>query len=121
MKNPEIVIKNFISHNKQKSGPEIYLEKVFEKLETNVEFVGDGKLFINGKCPDFIIPNTNKVIEVYDSSFHYNGQIRDDKWIEKRNKELYGYKVLFIDFNIYGKAKNFNKLCNKIINFMKGK
>jgi very-short-patch-repair endonuclease len=117
MKNPETVIKNFRSHNRKKSEPEKYLEKVINRLNLNIEFTGDGKLFINGKCPDFIIPNSKKVIEVYDSSFHYSGQIRDEKWIENRKKELYGYEVLFIDFSIYSKAKNFRNLCEIINNF----
>lgn len=120
MKNPETVMKNFKSHNREKSGPEIYLEKVFKKLKLNIEYIGNGKMFINGKCPDFIIPHSNKLIEVYDSSFHYTGQIRDNKWIKNREKELCGYKVLFIDFNIYGKAKNFKRLCKKINVFVKG-
>jgi hypothetical protein len=117
MKNPETVQKNFRNHNREKTGPEKYLEKIFKKLNLIIEYIGDGKLFINGKCPDFIIPNTKKLIEAYDSSFLYGDEFRDEKWIEKRQNQLYGYDVLFIDFSFYGRAKNFVQLCNVVKDF----
>lgn len=118
MKDPEIVMKNFRNHTNNKSGPEIYLEKVLNYLNIQYEYVGDGKLFVNGKCPDFIITNAKKLIEVYDSSFHYSGQIRDNIWLKSRRSELNGYEVLFIDFYKYGKAKRFSELCSLLNNYI---
>lgn len=117
MKNHEIVIKSIKNHNKEKTGPEKYIEKVFNKLNLNIRYIGDGTLFINGKSPDFIIPNTKKLIEVYDSSFRYGNEIRDEKWIEKRRKQLYGHEVLFIDVLELGKARRYEKLVNIIKEF----
>jgi len=57
---------------------------------------------------------------VYDSTFLYTGQTRDEKWIEKRKGQLYGYEVLFLDFSIFGKAKNFEKLIIEVKNFIEG-
>ena len=119
MKNPETVLKNFRNHNRGKTGPEKYLEKICKKINLNIKYIGDGSIFINGKAPDFIIPESKKLIEVYDSSFLYSGGIRDNHWIKKRRKQLYGYDVLFIDFHIYGKSKNFEKLVKLLKEFIK--
>ncbi len=117
MKNPETVMKNFRNHNREKTGPEKYIEKICKKINLNIQYIGDGRIFINGKSPDFIIPGCKKLIEVYDSSFLYNGETRDKSWIENRQEQLYGYDVLFIDFHIYGKAKNSEKLVKLLEKF----
>ena len=93
------------------------MEKICKNLNLNIQYIGDGSLFINGKAPDFIIPETKKLIETYDSSFIYSGEIRDEKWIENRRKQLYGYNVLFIDFFKLGGAKNYEKLVKLIQEF----
>ena len=117
MKNPFTVQKNFKNHNRQKTGPEKYLENVFKDLNLEILYIGNGTKYINGRSPDFIIPNTKKLIETYDSTFTYSGEIRDENWIEKRRKQLYGYDVLFIDTKIYGGIKNLENLTRVLIEF----
>jgi hypothetical protein len=117
MKNPETVKKNFLNHNRKKTGPEKYVEKIFNELNLEVQYIGDGKKYINGRSPDFLIPGTKKLIEVYDSSFNYCGKIRDKDWEEKRKKQLYGYQILFLDFYKIGGIQNYEKLVNIIQEF----
>lgn len=117
MKNPETVLKNFRNHNRVKTGPEKWIEKIFNEHNFKIQYIGDGSKYINGRSPDFIIPGTKKLIETYDSSFIYSGEIRDDLWIEKRREQLHGYNVLFIDFYKLGGIQNYDKLVNIIREF----
>ena len=117
MKNHEIVLKNFRNHNRVKTGPEKWVEKIFNEHNFKIQYIGDGSKYINGKSPDFMIPNTKKLIEVYDSSFVYSGEIRDDTWVEKRKEQLHGYNVLFIDFYKLGGVQNHDELVNIIREF----
>lgn len=117
MKNPETIQKNFRNHGRQKTGPEKYLENLFRELNLEILYIGDGRKYINGRSPDFIILNTKKLIEVYDSSFNYCGEIRGDEWVEKRRSQLHGYDTLFIDFYKLGGIKNYEKLVKIIMEF----
>jgi very-short-patch-repair endonuclease len=86
-----------------------------ELLLKEYKFVGDGKLIIDGFCPDFI--NTNgqkKIIELYGDYWH------NKKGMEERDKrrltayKKYGYKTLIVWEN---ELKDINKLTDKLIKF----
>ena len=56
-------------------------------------FVGDGKVIINGKCPDFININGKKhIIEIFGTSWH-KGEDPEDR---KKVFSPFGYKTLVI-------------------------
>ena len=67
----------------------------------DIEFIGDGKLFVGNRNPDFIIPKTNKLVEIYSSSFRYNGALRDSEWVDKTTKFYaeHGYKCICLDLD----------------------
>ena len=76
---------NFI--NKQVKGRNLFPNKAELKLQNILNqvffkgqflFVGDYKKFIGGKCPDFIDPINNKIIELYGDYWH-KGQDPQDR------------------------------------------
>lgn len=93
-------ISNF-AHKYEKSQLEIELEKLLDDWFPNEwEFVGDGSVSFEGKCPDFIDVNgRKKVIEVYHPYYKIVGYGDIDSY-ERERKQLfgeYGYDVLFIN------------------------
>lgn len=98
MKNPSIALKGFLTReNQDKSGLEIKIEKICEGLP--IKFVGDGKLIISYKIPDFVVEGQKKVIEVWaDDSLWVKKSPRGVEWMNKR-RELFakeGYETLFL-------------------------
>lgn len=85
----------------------------FKDIE-DIEYVGDWNFVVNNRYnPDFKIKNQNKVIEVYDPRWNYKGQNRSkEDWKVTREKQLEGYKVLFIPINEIHLAKE------KVMNFI---
>lgn len=51
------------------TGIEKELEEILKNLNHSLEYVGDGKMWIDGKCPDFIDKEERKIIELF-SNFH---------------------------------------------------
>lgn len=103
MKDPKVVERSMQGHWRRPTGPEKKVIRIASDVGVNVRYTGDNGLFIHGKGkvrnPDFIIPNTSKVIEVYDSSFKYKGKQRDNVWV-KDTKRYYGqcgYECLVLD------------------------
>lgn len=119
MKRKDVQFKNILSHSYKKSGSEQYFEKLCKLYNINIEYCGDGKkLVINNHFADFYIPNTNKLIELYDSTFQYSGKYRDEYWKEERRSIFKGYNILFVDANMYFKVVNHEKLINLLKNFI---
>ena len=101
MFNPEVVKKSWVGHQRPKSGYEVKFEKMCEDKGLDIEFIGDGKLFVGTRNPDFIIPNTNKLVEIYSSTFKYGDTFRDSAWVNK-TVDFYaqhGYKCICIDLD----------------------
>lgn len=111
MYDPEVVKKSTAAHN-QTTANYPYLSKVEEKFHKMcikkglpVDYVGRFDMPIEDKetgkniYPDFVIRDTNQVIETYYSGGRYSD--RDLQWQEKRRKvfENAGYNVVFVDFN----------------------
>ncbi len=115
-----IVIKSTNGHNRKKSG----IEKKFETLlDKNIliEYVGNNKLWIEGKNPDYKIIGKNKVIEITSSCYNRTVENYDKKRIEHFEKN--GYRCLCIWIEYIPKYKtSINKdfLNKKIFDFIEG-
>jgi len=93
--------------------PTAYEKKIISLCEKNrlpFEFVGDGKLMIEGKCPDFSFMKKGYLIEVY------HGHWKAQNYETERAKlfKRHGYRVLFLDDNDLDK-KNWEEICLKKI------
>ena len=91
---PKYVAKQMKSHQVKKNKKEIKLESLLNIVFPNEwEFVGDGKLIINGKCPDFVSTMGKRyLIELYGDYWHKgeSEQDRIDCFLP------YGYRTLII-------------------------
>lgn len=79
----------FESNHARPNGLEKYFHGFFKE---KIEYVGDGKLFIGGKCPDFKVHNQDKLIEIFGDYWH------QEKELNKRIQlfETYGYKCIVL-------------------------
>lgn len=115
MKRNEVVMKNWISHQKRPSSIEKKVKTIAEEYCLPILYVGNSKFWVNGKNPDFIvnpIDETTKVIEVFDPTY----LDRSEEWINNRiaHFESNGYKCLILsimyktkDEDILIKLRNF--------------
>lgn len=90
------------------------LLNIIEKNYLPFNYVGNGKVIINGFCPDFLSKNPKHIIELFGSG-HYSkiGKERD-----KRRLNIYsslGYKTLIIN---NWELKNESEVVKKIKNFI---
>ena len=99
MKDPKVLEKNIKAHKWVKGKGEEIFETFIQFHDIPIKYVGDGKLLINNKMPDFIIEDTNKLIELYDSTFEYDGKFRDEAWKQSRIEffKNEGYECICID------------------------
>ena len=125
MKNPEVVKKSAMNRFGHPSKLEERYMKKFTNLSMNITYTGNNQLCIGDnihgyRFPDFVIDGTNKLIEIYDTTFKYGTKekgFRDSKW-ETRVSEhykLFGYDVLFLTEKDL-KLNKFDKLFNYVFN-----
>jgi len=90
---------------------EKYLIDFFEKHNLPYRFVGDGKVVIEGRNPDFInCDGQKKIIEFFGEHWHEE----KDEEIKRQIYERYGYKLLVL----WGKdLKDEENLLNKVLEF----
>jgi len=84
------IIKSF---NWRPNGLERKVIDIIEKYELPYDYVGDGKVFIAGRVPDFIHNNgKKKIIEVFGNYWH------KPEDVERRTRHFskYGYECLVI-------------------------
>jgi len=110
--------KTLFSLNIKPNKPETFLMKLLaETCPNEWTFVGDGKLFIGGKNPDFAnIHGTKQVIELFGDYWH-GERARCYEETEKGRIELfkqYGYDTLIIWEK---ELKNPQEVISKIISF----
>jgi G:T-mismatch repair DNA endonuclease (very short patch repair protein) len=74
--------------NKLEKRAEIFLKSI----DPRCRYVGDGKMWISGRNPDFIIEGTNKLIEVFGSYWHEP----DDEEFRKSHFKSCGFNTLVI-------------------------
>jgi hypothetical protein len=103
LKHPEIVKKSL--KRRTPSSLELKMIKIIEKLNLPYKFVGDGKLFIERKNPDFINCNGEKIaVEVFyrkhKNQFRGNNTWKDvEEWKQQRLEifSKYGWGIEFFD------------------------
>lgn len=123
MKNKETVRKNAQSHNYKKSELEKLFEAFFALKKLPIKYIGNSELAIGNsdygyKFPDFKVIGKRKVIEVYDTTFQYNGVFRNKLTYENERKKHYkqfGYKCLFLTQNDFKDEEN---LQDKLFEFV---
>jgi organic radical activating enzyme len=101
MKNPITVLKNILAHKWGKTKYELEFERICDSLKIPYEYVGNNKLILGNRIPDYIIPNTKKLVEVYSSTFLYDGKYRDSDWIKEKKDHYkkFGYDCLCVDLD----------------------
>lgn len=110
-KNPEFLEKYYKGLSKVPNKPESFLINLLDKLfPAEYEYVGNFKLWINGKNPDFINKHKNKIIEFFGDYWHKG----EDERTRIDHFERSGYKTLVIWEN---ELNNLIKLYNRIISF----
>ncbi len=105
----------FEACNLSPNKPETLLIKLLNKLlPKTYKFVGDGKLIVNGFCPDFVNKDNNKIIEHYGNYWHNlsNYKERDKRRLIAYNEQ--GYKTLIIWEK---ELKDLAKVKNRILEF----
>ena len=82
-----------------KSTLEIKFENIIDENNLPYKFVGDGKFFIERKCPDFINTNGKKIaIEVYANYYKkIHGNVENWKIERKQLFREYGWELLFFN------------------------
>ncbi len=123
MKRPDIARKSFSTRtNGQLTTPELLFLNYCIENKLPIKFVGDGKMWIKDEdgsiCPDFKIPNTNKVIEVSSPKFEYYRNWDEYKIDRKKKLEKHGLKVEFVLLDKKGitKETDIKKLHSFILN-----
>ncbi|MCA9496158.1 MAG: hypothetical protein KC589_04400 [Nanoarchaeota archaeon] len=106
MKDNETVKKNAKKHFRSKSKLEKWYDNYFKINKYNITYIGNNKLCIGDKengyrFPDFIVDDTNKLIEIYDTTFPFYNNVgfRTKENYEQERKDFYkkfGYDVLFL-------------------------
>jgi len=109
--------KRAIGENQKPNNPETLLIDLFKELNLDYKYVGDYKVWIDGKNPDFINYENKKVIEFFGSYYHdtiveMSREIHEQERIEHFEKE--GYKCLIIWEE---DLKNINNLIQRILKF----
>lgn len=130
---PEVARRNYEAHSlfKMSKLEQQFLEK-FESFKFDIEYIGSGKTrkaignkLLRYRFPDFIVSDTKKLIEVYNTTYHYtiNGTFdratRGYDW-RTRTQQHYstcGYEVLFLtEQDLLDDEKLHRKLFNYIFN-----
>ena len=91
-KKARIISKTMKSNNIKPNTKEILLQNILDEIfPLTWEFIGDGKLFIGGKCPDFW-NGDHKLIELYGDYWHKGEEIQ----VRIKFFEDLGYNTLVI-------------------------
>jgi len=97
---------------------ELILINILKELSTNFEYVGDFKIWVDGKNPDFIDEDKNKIIELFGDYWHSEELTGKPEYIHEQERIDHfnnsGYDTLIIWEN---ELKNIHQLKVKIINF----
>lgn len=98
MKKQSVVIKSMLGHKYGPSNIEKSLIRLIGEENLPITYVGDNQFIIDGKCPDFIVDGTKKIIEVYSPTFLYGDRLRDEDWVTSRREHFTknGYTCHFL-------------------------
>ncbi len=99
---------------------ELLLASILHELDLPYEFVGDGKLIIDGRNPDFTnVDGQKKLIELYGEHFHREEKAENGGDEGKARKDFfqrYGYQTLIVWER---ELENKETLIKKLIEFEK--
>jgi very-short-patch-repair endonuclease len=116
IKTKEKIIKKILksSHNSPNNKEKILITILKIILPNKYRFVGNGKVIIGGRCPDFINEKDKKIIEHFGTYWHNRkgSKQKDKKRLETYKK--YGYDTLVIWEH---ELDNINKVKDKILRF----
>jgi len=108
-----------ILENRKMSPNEIIMNNIIKENNFPFNYTGNGKIVINGFCPDFLSKNPKHIIELFGSK-HYSPY---DKKRDKRRFKAYsslGYKTLVIHNWEFDESHNHRiNIINKIKEFIK--
>ena len=112
-KKEDFIKKQIASSNIKPNKSEVSLQYIINSIffEGQFNYVGNFKLFIGGKCPDFIDPINNKIIELYGDYWH-RGQDPNDRINYFKD---YGYDTLVIWEH---ELKNIESLKKRFLEFL---
>lgn len=98
---------------------EKYFIKLFKKNNLPYIYTGDGSFFIGKKNPDFIDTKHKICIEVFFTFFKEKCFGSVENYIKKRTKYFtkYGWKTIFIPFNVNLNKLNEKQVLQKITQF----
>jgi len=120
MKRPEVAMKSAIGHTRKKSGCEIKFDRIVDEYALPLKYVGNNKLWIGYKNPDYVDTEDKKlVIEVTSDAYNRVEEKYEEKRIEHFKK--YNYRCITIRYTKCQKASedklhhNIGKLLKKII------
>jgi len=120
MKNPETAMKSAMGHNRKKSGIEILFDKVILDYKLPLKYVGNNKLWVGCKNPDYVDTEDKKlVIEITSDAYHRLENNYEETRIKHFNK--YGYRCITIRYTKCNKRsweilhKNLGELLTKIL------
>ncbi len=106
-----LIRKSSISPNKA----ELLLLKILSyNFPNKYKFVGDGKLILGGKCPDFVDDDNKKLIELFGEYWHKPEE--ETQRIEHFRK--FGYETLVVWYNEIKSDKLLDKLLSKLNEFI---
>lgn len=118
-KDEDFAKKMFESIHAKPNGLELYLDFILQNyFQDEWKYVGDGQVFVEGLCPDFINVNgKKKIIELFGEHWHEGKQVRYNNTEEGRKKVFseIGYDTLIIWSR---ELDNEIKVIEKIRNFM---
>lgn len=87
--------------------------KILKKIDNKWKFVGDGKFFIETRCPDFLHENKKLIIEVFGSCWHKPKE--EQEKIDLYRKYGYKTKIIWIEGITPVKSKEKRKKIEKDI------
>jgi very-short-patch-repair endonuclease len=107
----EMLYKMFKAFARRPTKVEKKLIQLINKYNLPFEYVGDGKLIIGGKIPDFIDIKNKKIIEVFGNYWHdKEDEIKRANYFKK-----YGYDTLIIWQDELNNEQNVLEKINKFI------
>jgi hypothetical protein len=87
-----VIPKVWASAQRKPNKFELMAEIFLKAIDPRCRYIGDGKMWISGRNPDFIIEGTNKLIEVFGSYWHDP----EDEEFRKSHFKSCGFNTLII-------------------------
>lgn len=124
-KNEDFIKKRLKCLNIKPNKPETFLINLFKENNIPFHYVGDGKLIVDGKCPDFVCNPSKKVILMHGDWWHYHKPKKKNPDLTREQvekKDIAHYRANFFDCLIIWEheLKNPTQVVNKINEFIGG-